>query len=219
MSYPRTKHEQKVQANKNKIVFYLFLPLIFIIGAFFGGFIAVASSVTDENSTELIMSNDTQENSKINNGITTNADPEFIPLECELSEELQEYTYYLCQDYKVDFYFVMGLMFTESAFVTDSVSDTDDYGLMQINTCNAADLSDKLEISDLLEPYQNIQAGVYILKGLFEKYDDKAIVCMAYNMGEYGASQLWNSGIYSTMYSEKVLSKAEEYSLQTEVSE
>lgn len=213
MSYQR-KHGHKEKVSKGKLIFCLLLPIVFVFGVFFGG-IAKGSATTD--STEPTTPRKTQENDC--SGIATSTAPEFTPLECELSEDLQEYTYYLCKDYKVDYYFVMGLMFTESAFVADSISITDDYGLMQINACNADYLEDKLGITDLFEPYQNIQAGLYILKGLFEKYGNESLVCMAYNMGEYGASQLWDSGIYSTMYSEKVIAKAQEYSLQKEATE
>ena len=85
---------------------------------------------------------------------------------------------------------------------------------MQINECNHAELSDKLGITDFTEPYQNIRAGMYILRRLFEKYDEPALVCTAYNMGEYGASVLWEKGIYETAYSQKVLAKADEYAVQ-----
>ena len=142
------------------------------------------------------------------------SDSDFVPIDCGLSEDLQEYTYYLCEAYYIDFEFVMALMYTESSFNADIVSGTNDYGLMQINKCNHAELTDKLGITDLTEPYQNIRAGVYILRRLFEKYDDAAKVCMAYNMGEYGASVLWEQGVYETAYSNKVLAKADEYATQ-----
>ena len=142
------------------------------------------------------------------------SDNAFTPLKCALPENLQEFTYYLCEAYYIDFDFVMGLMFTESSFQTEVISGTNDYGLMQINECNHAELSDKLGITDFTEPYQNIRAGMYILRRLFEKYDEPALVCMAYNMGEYGASVLWEKGIYETAYSQKVLAKADEYAVQ-----
>ena len=137
--------------------------------------------------------------------------PDFVPLDCELPAELQEYTYYLCEAYYIDFDFVMALMYAESSFRTDVVSDTDDYGLMQINSVNHEKLTENLGITDFTDPYQNIRAGVYILRGLFEKYDDAAKVLMAYNMGDYGASVLWDKGVYSTTYTNKVLAKADEY--------
>ena len=142
------------------------------------------------------------------------SDSDFVPIDCGLSEDLQEYTYYLCEAYYIDFEFVMALMYTESSFNADIVSGTNDYGLMQINKCNHAELTDKLGITDFTEPYQNIRAGVYILRRLFEKYDDAAKVCMAYNMGEYGGSVLWEQGVYETAYSNKVLAKADEYATQ-----
>lgn len=142
------------------------------------------------------------------------SDSDFIPLDCGLSEDLQEYTYYLCEAYYIDFDFAMALMFTESSFKVDTISETGDYGLMQINKCNHKSLSSALGISDFTEPYGNIRAGLFILRGLFEKYDEPALVCMAYNMGEYGASVLWKQGIYETEYSNKVLAKADEYAEQ-----
>lgn len=139
---------------------------------------------------------------------------DFVPLDCGLSEDLQEYTYYLCEAYYIDFDFVMALMFTESSFKADTISATGDYGLMQINKCNHKYLSSALGVTDFTEPYENIRAGLFILRGLFEKYDEPALVCMAYNMGEYGASVLWEQGIYETAYSNKVLAKADEYAAQ-----
>lgn len=141
-------------------------------------------------------------------------DNNFTPFDCGLSEELQEYTYYLCEAYYIDFDFAMALMFTESSYKADIISTSGDYGLMQINKCNHESLSSMLGISDFTEPYGNIRAGLFILRELFEKYDEPALVCMAYNMGEYGASVLWEQGIYETSYSNKVLSKADEYKAQ-----
>lgn len=138
----------------------------------------------------------------------------FTPLECKLPEELQEYTYYLCQAYYIDFEFVMAVMFAESSFRADVISGTSDYGLMQINKCNHATLEGALGITDFTDPYQNIHGGIYLLRGLFEKYDEPALVCMAYNLGEYGASVLWDKGIYETSYSLKVLAVADEYEAQ-----
>ena len=110
----------------------------------------------------------------------------------------------------------MALMYTESSFRADVVSGTNDYGLMQINKCNHEELSSALGITDFNEPYQNIRAGLYILRRLFEKYDEPSMVCMAYNMGEYGASVLWDNGVYSTSYSQKVLAKMDEYTAAQE---
>lgn len=141
---------------------------------------------------------------------------EFTPIDCALPEELQEFTFYLSKGYYIDFSFAMGLMYCESSFRTEVVSGTNDFGLMQINTCNHEWLAENLGLTDMTNPYQNIRAGLYILRRLFEKYDDPAKVCMAYNMGEYGASILWEQGVYETSYSRKVLAKADEFKVQLE---
>lgn len=143
-------------------------------------------------------------------------DLDFVPIDCALPDELQEFTYYLSTGYYIDFSFVMGLMFCESSFRTECVSGTNDYGLMQINAQNHEWLSEQLGLDDISDPYQNIRAGLFILRKLFEKYDDPAKVAMAYNMGEYGASRLWEQGVYETNYSKKVLAKADEYKAQLE---
>lgn len=214
---------QKKSRSKAARRLYIALATVFIIGGIVGGLIggAIRASSLDKDaaadepaalSSELYGTRDGK--TLTDEGLLILQSSDFTPLECALSPELQEYTYYLCEAYYLDFDFVMGLMYTESSFRADIISPTNDYGLMQINAINHADLTDKLGITDFTDAYQNIRAGVYILRGLFEKYDDAAKVCMAYNMGEYGASVLWERGIYATAYSNKVLAKANEYAAE-----
>lgn len=141
---------------------------------------------------------------------------DFTPIDCALPTDLQEYTYRLANDYYIDFSFAMSIMFCESSFRTDCISGSNDYGLMQINKQNHSWLKEQLGLTDISEPHQNIRAGLFMLQKLFEKYDDPSMVAMAYNMGEYGASLLWDKGEYHTQYSNKVLKKADEYKEQLE---
>lgn len=136
---------------------------------------------------------------------------DFTPLDVPLDENLQEYVYWMADAYDVDFAFLMALIRSESNFNADAVSATNDYGLMQINQKNHEWLSEAVGVTDFLDPYQNIQAGVYILYNLFERYDDPHMVLMAYNMGESGASKLWDQGIYQSNYSNRVLEYQESY--------
>lgn len=136
---------------------------------------------------------------------TSGAELGFIPLEVELDEELQEFIYCLSYGYNIDYAFVMGLIETESTYQVNAVSSTNDYGLMQINTVNHEWLKEKLGVTDFLDPYQNTRSGIYILRNLFEKYEDPEKVLMAYNMGETGAKRLWDKGIYETDYTNKVI--------------
>lgn len=126
-------------------------------------------------------------------------------------EDLQEFTYYLSAAYDVDYTLVLAIISKESAFMPDGISSTNDYGLMQINACNHEWLTEELGITDFIDPYENIKAGLFILRGLFEKYDSTSKVLMAYNMGENGASKLWEQGIFESNYSKDVLQRQETY--------
>lgn len=133
---------------------------------------------------------------------------DFHPIECDLDVDVQEFIYYLSASYEIDFQFIMAVIEHESNYQTDVISSTNDYGLMQINKCNHEWLSEALGITDFLDPYQNVQAGIYKFHLLFEKYgDDTAKVLMAYNMGENGAKKLWDRGIVESKYSRAIMGK------------
>jgi len=142
---------------------------------------------------------------------TSGSELGFIPLEVDLDKDLQEFIYCLSYGYNIDYAFVMGVIQTESSFDSDTVSSTNDYGLMQINKINHKLLKEKLGITDFLDPYQNSRSGLYILRNLFEKYETPEKVLMAYNMGEGGAAKLWKQGIYETNYTTKVLSNTQAF--------
>jgi len=142
---------------------------------------------------------------------TSGSELGFIPLEVDLNKDLQEFIYCLSYGYNIDYAFVMGVIQTESSFDSDTVSSTNDYGLMQINKINHKLLKEKLGITDFLDPYQNSRSGLYILRNLFEKYETPEKVLMAYNMGEGGAAKLWKQGIYETNYTTKVLSNTQAF--------
>ena len=130
---------------------------------------------------------------------------EFSPLDVPLGTDVQAFVFYLCKAYDIDFNFAMAVMQQESGFQADAVSLGGDYGLMQISSVNHGWLSDELGITDFLDPYSNVKAGLYILRSLFQKYETPEKVLMAYNMGESGARVLWNQGIYETDYTRSVL--------------
>lgn len=111
--------------------------------------------------------------------------------------------------YRVDCNLVLAVIDSESGGEIQSFNINDngshDSGLMQVNSCNHAWLSEELGITDFYDTRQNIQAGTYILSLLTAKYEDYHRVLMSYNMGEYRTGQLWKQGIYSSGYSRKVM--------------
>lgn len=144
---------------------------------------------------------------------------EILPSETEvtyfdipLSKNLQRYIYEICSDEKVPVTLVMAMIEHESKFDPETVSNTDDYGLMQINEINHSELEEKYRAADMLNPYQNVFCGVKILGSYLEKYDnDYAKALMAYNMGDYGARKAWSNGVTSTDYTVRILGLWEYY--------
>lgn len=141
-------------------------------------------------------------------------DLNFEPIDCKMPEEQQEFVYYLCSGYNLDFTLVMALIQHESSFDPNVISNTNDYGYMQINAINHDWLTETIGVTDYTDPYQNIRAGVFVLRKLFERYQDTDMVLMAYNMGENGASRLWEKGIFETDYTQSILTIQEQFNDQ-----
>lgn len=127
-----------------------------------------------------------------------------------LSEEMQDEIMGIANRNGLDQLTVLALIDVESNYNPASISETDDYGLMQINICNHERLSNTLELTDIMEPMQNVEAGSYMLGLLYQKYQDMNMALMAYNMGEAGAQRLWNQDVYETSYTKKVNATREE---------
>lgn len=134
---------------------------------------------------------------------------DFQPVDCPLDEDVQEFIYYTAKAYNIDFYFLMAVISVESNYNPTMIGQNS-FGLMQIHKVNHDWLTEKLNTSDYLDPYQNVLAGTYIFAGLFEKYGgNPSEVLMAYNMGEHGASKLWDKGVYETAYTRMVYEEQE----------
>ena len=137
----------------------------------------------------------------------TVTEPEII-YDIPLTDELQRFVREQCEARGVPFEIALALIERESGYRTDVKSSTNDYGLMQINVCNHEWLAEELGLTDMMDPYQNITAGVYILGQAFEKYGDPNQALMAYNMGDAGMREAWEQGIRSTKYSRAVIEAA-----------
>ena len=128
------------------------------------------------------------------------------PYEEALGTELCDYVFEVYQMYPVDPELVFKVMKQESNFNAGAISETNDYGLMQINESNYNWLAADLGITDLLDPKQNILCGMYMLYCIqLNEYDSVHKDLMVYNMGSRGAIRLWDKGIVESGYSQKVL--------------
>ncbi len=133
-------------------------------------------------------------------------------LDVPMSAELQDYVRTISAEYGVPFELTMAVIYVESKFIPETISSTDDYGLMQVNKINHEDLKEQFGFTDFLDPYQNIYSGIYILANkIRESGGDFTTALMRYNEGDQGARDRWAVGQFSTQYSEDVLSKYYEY--------
>lgn len=207
--------------------FFLIMGCTFMIGFVFGsivtGIIVHKNDMKKLQRQESISSAEVQmiESSPYGSGnnviseegdFTWTVDDSFIPLDVPMDTELQQFVFELSASYNIDWTLVMAMIDHESSWDSDCISKTNDYGLMQINVCNHEMLQERLGITDFLDEEQNIRSGLYVLSWLFKKYDgDVHKVLMAYNMGEGGCENLWNSGVHSTSYSRTITAKQAEF--------
>jgi soluble lytic murein transglycosylase-like protein len=144
--------------------------------------------------------------------------PEIIPynenkiLDVPLDPAIQEYVRTVSNEYGVPFELVMAVMYVESGFDPSAISSHGDYGLMQVSSVNHGWLSAELGITDFLDPYQNVTAGVHILaQKIRESNGEFTTALMKYNRGDAVALEQMANGIFSTDYTDKVLTKYYEY--------
>ena len=100
-----------------------------------------------------------------------------------------------CAKYDLDPWLVMAMIRTESHFDNDAVSHAGAYGLMQLLPGTAAWIVSKsgLEITPeaaLCEPKANIQAGIWYLDWLNQRYEGNIFAAIAaYNAGQSNVDQ------------------------------
>lgn len=135
----------------------------------------------------------------------------FTPYDIPLPEDLQRYAKDLCEEYGVELPVFLAIMEAESGFNPEAVSETDDYGLMQINAICAEYLRQNAGVTDLLDPRQNMKAAAFLLGDLYAKHGDTHLVLMCYQYGEGGAAGLWREGIYTSYYSNVITEKRQKY--------
>lgn len=100
-----------------------------------------------------------------------------------LSADLQEHIRQLCDDYGVDMPLVLAIIGQESNYQTDAVGDDgNSIGLMQIQPRWHQGRMDRLGVTDLLDPYQNVTVGIDLLADLIDKGGTRWAI-MAYNAG------------------------------------
>lgn len=197
------------RVNRRKIVkaeVAILFAFLVGVGFFLGRFTAPAKVETVTITEAMKVPKYTENPDKLPDGVG-------IPVyyDIPLSHSLQDFIYEECADEGVPMSLVIAMIDYESKFNPEIVSKNEDYGLMQINQINHEWLEEQYRCADMLNPYQNVFCGIKILGKFVFKYEDYGKALMAYNMGDYGARKAWENGIYTSSYSEAVLSLMKEY--------
>ena len=129
-----------------------------------------------------------------------------------LSSELQQYAYNICKKYGIEYELFLAVMYKESRFNINAVG-SNSYGLCQIYATNISSLKNKLGITDIMNPYDNMTAGAYLLSQYFANARKQvsgtaaieAYALNSYNMGENTYFKLcYSRGVINREYSNSI---------------
>ena len=114
-----------------------------------------------------------------------------------LSEEIQQICNEVGDEYGICPELLMSVIEHESSGNPKAVSPGGCLGLMQIDPRWHKERMERLGVTDLCDPEQNILTGTDYLMELAEEYGDLYLVLMHYNMTHSKAQELWNQGKYT----------------------
>lgn len=142
------------------------------------------------------------------NIVEAEPEPEIDIYPINLDADLQRYIIETCEKYMINPSIIIAMCFYESSFNADAIGDNGEcMGLMGISPRWCWPEMEKLNCTDMRDPYQNVTVGIDIFAQKLAKYDGNTeMALMSYNAGDAGAHRLWfDKGIYSTTYSSKIM--------------
>lgn len=196
--------------HQSKIIHTPLLVLLFSVVVFMLVGNAIPAQAPGVDKSGVIIDECSETETEMESDLKTEIETETRLRRPQIETEYEEIIIGVAQEYGIPSTLIKAIIKTESDFNALAVSETDDYGLMQINACNISWLEDELGITDLFDPAQNIESGAYILSGYLNRYS-LADALIAYNCGESGAKRLWRQGIHSTSYTKKVFKNLDYY--------
>lgn len=123
-------------------------------------------------------------------------EPEKTYYDIPLSKELQDHIFKICEERDVDPAIVIGVIERESDFRPGRMGDSGkSYGLMQVMKKWHVKRMEKLGVTDLSEPFQNVLVGIDYLDELIDRGNGIEWALMAYNGGPSYANKKAAAGI------------------------
>jgi hypothetical protein len=114
-------------------------------------------------------------------------EPEAVYYDVPLTKELQDHIFAECEKHGIDPAIVIAMCYRESSYNASAVGDNGrSFGLMQIQKRYHEERMERLGVTDLLDPKQNVTVGIDFLAELLDRYNgDVAKALVAYNRGHY----------------------------------
>lgn len=135
---------------------------------------------------------------------------EHVRYDIPLDDELQDYIIETSEERGVDPAIIIAMIKRESQFDIDIIGDKGKaFGLMQIHPRWHSDRMEKLGVTDLLDPYQNVTVGIDIMAELLDGGKSVEWALMVYNGGYAHANRHIEAGTLSE-YATYVLEFADE---------
>lgn len=195
----RAAERERKARRRNKVLAFIALALFVAVCV-----VMVAKAYSEEPAAEEEYMEDPQETEKIEEALLAQG---YFSLAVPMPYEWQDYMRTYCEEYGCPYPLALAVAQTESNFDMDAVGASGEVGIMQLNPGPGSSYHAEIQAATGLDPTTasgNIAGGCYKLGLYLAKYGSVEKAAMAYNMGEGGARNAWDSGITSTDYSKAV---------------
>jgi soluble lytic murein transglycosylase-like protein len=103
-----------------------------------------------------------------------------IPFDLDTQKEIIK----ICSEYGFSYELILGMISVESSFRPGVIGDGGkSFGLMQIQPRYWSETMEREDVTNLLDPLQNVRCGCAILRDLKDKYGTEYRALQAYNTG------------------------------------
>lgn len=131
----------------------------------------------------------------------------FFPV--PLDHDIQAFIIRSCERLNMEPAVIMAMIDQESEFDPECVGDNgDSVGLMQVQEKHHSERMDKLGVTDLTDPLQNVAVGMDYLAELLDQGNGLEWALMAYNAGASGAAKGYGSSYAAAVLETSEILKA-----------
>ena len=129
--------------------------------------------------------------------------------ETYIKEEYVAYATEIGEQYNIAPELIIAIIECESSGRWNVISEYGAVGLMQVVPECHTDRMERLGVTNIFDPYNNILVGVDYLAYLANRYEDLPTVLMCYNEGEYGTAIERAERLEWSDYAKKIMKRSQ----------